>query len=91
MLELNQKVMRRGNPPSRLIDGEALVVSTENGAASVLNLAAFEIWKWLESERTVAELLDFLCGQYDVSRQKAADDLTIFLEQLTDLGLIELN
>ena len=70
----------------REIAGEFLAVpvnSVENSSQLiVLNPVSAEIWKLLETEKTVAELVDGITAEFSVSREEAEGDITAFLEQL---------
>lgn len=83
-------VKRRGPFPSRSVEGEGIVVSTEKGEAILLNGSGFALWSWIDDQRNAGQLLDLLCEQYAVTPEAGKHDLQQFLTRLTDLKLVEL-
>ena len=76
----------------REIAGEFLAVpvnSVENSAQLiVLNPVSAEIWKMLETEKTVSELVDGITAEFAVSREEAQGDILAFLEQLKEMKFL---
>ena len=76
----------------REIAGEFLAVpvnSVENSSQLiVLNPVSAEIWKMLEAEKTLSELVDGITSEFAVSREEAEGDIVAFLEQLKDLKFL---
>ncbi|MBO5397298.1 MAG: PqqD family protein [Clostridia bacterium] len=77
----------------REIAGEFLAVpvnSVENSSQLiVLNPVSAEIWKLLENEKTVAQLVDGITSEFSVSREEAEADIVAFLEQLKELNFLK--
>jgi hypothetical protein len=72
----------------REYDGEAVVVLPSGAEISVLNPAGGLIFRLLDGTRTVAELVDTVCGEFEVSREQAEEDVRAFLEELQDHRLL---
>ncbi len=76
----------------REIAGEFLAVpvnSVENSSQLiVLNPVSAKIWKMLEEEKNIAELVDGITSEFSVSREEAEDDIVAFLEQLKELKFL---
>ena len=76
----------------REIAGEYLAVpvsSVENSAQLiVLNPVSAEIWKLLETEKTLSEIVDGITSDFSVSREEAEGDIIAFLEQLKELNFL---
>lgn len=60
------------------IDFNTLVTLNETGAF---------LWKILEKGATKEELLEKLLGEYDVTAEKASEDLDKFIKKISDAGL----
>jgi hypothetical protein len=53
------------------------------------NSTAATLWPQIEAGTTETELVDTLCGRYDVERDVATDAVAAFLAQLHERGLLE--
>jgi hypothetical protein len=67
-----------------------VIVSTQKGAAILLNGVGFQVWNWLDDPRTVGELTQLISQQYSISDEVSAQDLSPFLKRLAELELVEL-
>ena len=54
-----------------------------------LNSTALQIWNGIERGLSEQEICDELCEKYEVSREKAADDVKKILDTLMAHGVIE--
>lgn len=52
---------------SEIIDGEAVIINLANGYYYSLDAPAAEIWGWLQSGRSVAEIASAIQRRYDCS------------------------
>jgi coenzyme PQQ synthesis protein D (PqqD) len=66
----------------REYDGEAVVVLPSGAEINVLNPAGGLIFRLLDGTRTVAELVDTVCAEFEVPRQQAEEDVRAFLDEL---------
>ena len=78
---------------TRLIAGETLIVPIAAGTADLdaiftLNPVASRIWELIEQPRTVPQLVDAVCDEFEVPRESAARDVVEFLDSLRGAGLI---
>ena len=55
-----------------------------------LNDSGAMLWKTLEQGGDRESLIDALTGEYEVSRQTAAEDVDTFIEKLVQAGCLEL-
>lgn len=69
---------------SRVIAGQAVVITIDENKLHVLNDVGSRIWH-LCTGRTAAEVLDSLVAEFDVSRSRAAADLARFVTELSGL------
>ncbi|MBE2220481.1 MAG: PqqD family protein [Anaerolineae bacterium] len=72
----------------RLLDGEAVIVSPTTGEIRVLNQAGADIWQQIVTGSQVQDIERALARQYALSPQQAEADVSAFLEDLTNHGLI---
>ena len=52
-----------------------------------LNETAATIWAALEQPRSLAEICDVIGSQYEISREKAEEDMELFMREMCSLGL----
>jgi len=70
-------------------DGEQTVVlSLSTGVLFTCNDTTARLLAAIDGERTFAEVVDLLAGEYDVPRAKLHADLAAMTDQLLDKGLI---
>lgn len=72
----------------RLLDGEAVIVSPTSGEIRVLNHVGSEIWQLLANGSTIEEIKQALVAQYALSPEQAARDVSAFLDDLHNRGLL---
>ncbi len=75
----------------RLLDDNAVVVSPRAGEVRVFNSVGTAIWQRLVEEEELAEIEEYLQNKYDVHRERVHSDLLVFLEELTDRGILVWN
>ena len=71
----------------RLLD-EAVLIHQEKAAALVLNDTAISFIEACNGKRTVAEIIAGMVDDFEVSAEQLAADLSPFIEQLADEGII---
>ena len=77
----------------RSIAGEHLLIPTGAAASSVQGLISMNetgalLYNKLSAGSTQAELIAALTAEYDVSAEEAQADVTEFLEQMSELGIL---
>jgi len=77
----------------REIAGEAILVPIRRKVADMesvytLDSVGVDIWKLIDGERTLPDILDALLGEYDVEAEVLSRDLDEFIEQLESAGVI---
>ena len=78
---------------TRQIAGETLIVPiagqvTDLDSIYVLNEVASRIWELLRSPTTTDRIAEIVAGEFDVSLERATQDVTEFLESLGARELI---
>jgi hypothetical protein len=90
----SSQFVRSSNVVSRVIAGETLIVPVRRGIADLASLYSFNgvgstVWEALEKPRTVNELVAVVTDTYDVSPEKAREDLQIFLNEAQAAGVVQ--
>ncbi len=73
---------------SRLMDGEAVLVSPAQGKIRVLNAVGAAIWELADGRRDVAALAQTVAVEYDVPLAQAQADVVAFCTDLVARGVM---
>jgi len=87
--------VRSENVVSRVIAGETLIVPVRRGVADLASLFSFNqvgstIWEAIEQPRTVDELVTLVADAYDVTPEKAREDIEVFLNEAQAAGIVQM-
>lgn len=74
----------------RVIDSKAVMLTIADSKLHRLNLTATRIWQGIEARKTSAEIVDELCAEFAVSRERAAVDVAALLDLLRERGIVAL-
>ena len=73
----------------RLVEGEVVLIDTDEGELVRFNEIGSQIWQAIDGRSTVAQIVDHICESFDVGRRRARKDVTRFLRQLQRQELIQ--
>jgi hypothetical protein len=73
---------------SRLIAGEAVILSLDTKILRGLNAVGSRVWDLIDGRRTVDDIVDLVVAEFDVTRPQAAADVGAFVRELVDKGLV---
>ena len=90
MISLDQVVCKDKKTASRIIVGEAIVLTPMNSKIYNLNETGSRIWAWLDGKPTVGELAARMQSEFKVSEEQAQADVIAFLEELAARGMVTL-
>ena len=68
----------------RIVDGEAVLVLPEQGKVKVLNEVGGRIWELVDGTRTVGEIVQLICREFEVDEASAREDTLGFISDLLD-------
>ena len=74
----------------RVVDDEAVIVLPGEGKVKVLNEVGAFIWSQVDGIRTVSEIVDLVCDEYEVDYTQAQADTITFLTDLQQRSVIVL-
>jgi hypothetical protein len=74
--------------PFQEIQGQAVVVVPSRRELHELDETATFLWAALAKDRSVADLVDALCGEFEVDGPTAEADVREFLSSLEKKGLV---
>jgi len=88
MLNLDQVLRIDKRTASRILFGEAVVLTPMYSKVFTFNETASRIWELLDGEPTVGEIVARLHREFQVSEEQARTDVESFVETLIARGLI---
>jgi hypothetical protein len=88
MLVLHQIVARSPDTVSRIIGEEAVIILPELGELKVVNEVGARLWNLVDGQKTVADLVDIICEEYDVDHDRGKQDVLNFLQQMIDKRIL---
>lgn len=88
-VDLQALVRKVSGQASRNVNGEALVVLTERRQLHRLNAVGTRVWEVCD-QRRVAEIVELIVAEFEVDTEVAARDVCEFLENLQQLGAVEI-
>lgn len=71
------------------IDSEAVILDIDSGTYYGLNEISNRIWQLLQIPSSEHQLVTTLLEEYEVTKEKATEDLQHFLQNMSNAGLIE--
>lgn len=79
---------RDGRLPFQEIQGETVVVVPASRELHQLDETATFLWSVLAHAKSVAELAEALCGEFEVDAATAESDVRAFVSALEEKGLV---
>jgi hypothetical protein len=70
------------------VHGEIVLLDLEGEAYFGLNAVGARVWQLLREQKDIAQILDHLEGEFDVSRAQLEVDLPELLDTLVRAGLV---
>jgi hypothetical protein len=79
---------------SRRVAGETLIVPVRGKVGDLASIYSFNqtgslIWQWLETPKSLPELIGALEQEYAIAAPQAEGDVTQFLNDMLSAGLVE--
>lgn len=90
MISLTDVITTAPDIVSRLVDEETVIVLPERGQIKVLNGVGSRIWTLADGERTLGDIVQSICREYDVSSVRAEADVLAFVEGLIQDDVISI-
>jgi len=77
------------NQVSTEVGDEVAILNLDSGVYYGLNQVGARIWSLITEPRTVHQIQEDVCSEYDVQPDRCYEDLRNFLTQLADAELVE--
>jgi Coenzyme PQQ synthesis protein D (PqqD) len=72
------------------LDGEMVILNLDSGTYFGLNAPGATIWNYIQSERSLEEIISHLLAEYKVDRARCEGEVTALLQQMNAQGLIDI-
>lgn len=72
----------------RIMNDGAVLVSPEVGKVRVLNEMGATVWQLIDGQKSVDAIAELLVNEYEASLEQVRADLTTFISDLTERGLL---
>jgi hypothetical protein len=89
-LNIDSKIKLSNNQVASQIDDDLLVLDMKSGDYFKIQETGVVIWKLLEDETTVTDIVDHLMQEYAISQEQCIDETMKFLTDLMNIGYIEI-
>jgi hypothetical protein len=88
MLTPDQIVSRNTHTASRIIAGEAIILTPQDSKIRNLNETGSRIWELLAEKPTLGSIIQRIHAEFNVSEAQAQSDVVAFLTHLSAQGLV---
>ena len=88
MSRLTKYPLKSQHTASRIIEGEAVIVIPQEGLARILNQVGSRIWELMDGGRTVADIVEIISREFEVSPEEAREDILDFLRELENKKMV---
>ena len=90
-IDSGSTIVATDNCVTTTIDGEIVLLNNETGRYQGLSGAGPDIWDRIQEPTVPTEIVSALVEEYDVDRDRAANDVDRFLETLAAEQLIKVD
>ena len=73
------------------LDGEAAILNLKDGVYYGLDPVGAKIWNLIQKPRVLKEVIEIICDEYDVDKDRCKDDIFELVEELLENGLVKVN
>jgi hypothetical protein len=88
VISLDQIVRRNEKTASRVLEGEAIVLTPTDSKIHSFNETGSRIWELLAEEPTVRKIIAQIRSEFEVGEEQAQADVIAFLEELAVKGMV---
>ena len=73
---------------TKVLDGELAILNEATGAIHILNQVGADIYNFLNSGRSSAEIVDHVLERYEADKKTVTSDVLSLLKDMRELGII---
>ncbi len=83
-------VLRSENTASRIIEGQAVVMTLEDNTLHTFNEVGSRIWELCDGQKTLEEIIQVIYEEYSVVYEDLRADCELFVRELWAKGILTL-
>ena len=87
-ISLNSRVRIQDDVLFQELQGEAVLLNLKTGVYLGLNQVGTRIWQLLQEDGSLSRVMEVMLREYDVTREKLAQDLLDLIGQMEQQGLL---
>ncbi len=89
-MEIDKNMIPKPNPNiiGRVVDNEAVLVMPQQGKVKVLNQVGAAIWNLVDGQRTILQISEEICAQFDIDPLTAETDTLKFICDLAERDIV---
>lgn len=72
----------------RALDKKAVIVSTQSGKVQVLNEVGKTVWQLINGQNSLTRITETVADKYQIPKTLAQQDVTHFVDELAQKGLV---
>lgn len=90
-IDKNSRISRVTGNAEQMIDGELVIMSLESNAYYSLADSSLDIWRKLDTEKSIEDLCVELIKEYNVELEDCINDVVELVQDLLRKKLVEIN
>lgn len=92
-MEINKNMIPKPNPNiiGRVVDNEAVLVMPQQGKVKVLNQVGAAIWNLVDGQRTIEQISEEICTQFEIDQTTAEADALSFFADLVERNMVRIS
>ena len=92
LMKIDQSTIPQPNPEAigRIVDREAVIVLPQKGKVKVLNEVGAAIWDLIDGQRSIQEINESICQQFDVDSHTVEVDTIKFISDLVEKEIVHI-
>lgn len=87
-MKLSEKFIRNNQFVWRIVDDEAILLSPNGDRLHSFNEVATFIWELSDGTRSIKNVIEHICEEFDVQRNEVRKDVVNFTERLLGINAI---
>ena len=88
--QLRSRIQVNADVLCQNLNGEAVLLNLKTGVYFGLDPVGSRVWQLLASHAVLAEILDVMVAEYDVPRERCAEDLIALVNEMQKQELVTL-
>lgn len=81
-------ISRNENTASRIIDGQAVIMTLGDNTLHTLNDVGSRIWEVCSDPKTIEEIITVINEEYTVSYEEIKADCEVFIQEMLTKGML---